>query len=349
MSQPISFTSTGNCPTDWVASSRNGTPAARERALRITGGSPLHGDICVSGSKNAALPEMAAALLTDRTLTLTNLPHLADITTMANLLGQHGVDIRMDGVAANGGHSGRALSLTTARVTNTTAPYDLVRKMRASVLVLGPLVARFGHARVSLPGGCAIGARPINLHLKGLEHFGASIRIDHGYVEARADGLKGAPFTFDTISVTGTENLMMAAVLAQGETILENAAREPEIQDLARMLNSMGARVAGGVHQRLGDPGVGHRRGGREVPGALGAAVGERGGERAVGVAALGRRRGGGGGGAHGRGGEPDLQAPEREQGPGRVGSQDVGPHAEALGPQGLADLQADALTPEKQ
>ena len=215
-------------------------------SIRIRGGRRLEGTIRIGGAKNAALPLMAAALLTDQTLTLTNLPHLLDITTMANLLAQHGVDIRMDGAAANGGHSGRALSLTAAKITNTTAPYDLVRKMRASVLVLGPLVAREGLARVSLPGGCAIGTRPVDLHLKALETLGAEIDLTGGYIEARAPrGLRGAHVVFPTVSVGATENILMTACLAQGETVLANAAREPEISDLARCLVAMGARIDG--------------------------------------------------------------------------------------------------------
>jgi UDP-N-acetylglucosamine 1-carboxyvinyltransferase len=215
-------------------------------SIRIRGGRRLEGTIRIGGAKNAALPLMAAALLTDHTLTLNNLPHLADITTMANLLGQHGVDIRMDGAAGDGGHSGRALSLTAKSITNTTAPYDLVRKMRASVLVLGPLVAREGLARVSLPGGCAIGTRPVDLHLKALEALGAEIDLTGGYIEARAPrGLRGGHVVFPTVSVGATENILMAACLARGESVIANAAREPEIADLARCLVAMGARIEG--------------------------------------------------------------------------------------------------------
>ncbi len=206
----------------------------------IDGGRPLEGRVTISGAKNAALPAMAAALLTDERVVLSNVPRVRDISTLRSLLEELGVDSSVKHEKA-----GNRVEIRARKLHNPVAPYELVKQMRASVLVLGPLVGRFGHARVSLPGGCAIGARPINLHLKGLERLGASIRIEHGDVEARADGLKGAPFTFDTISVTGTENLMMAAVLAEGETVLENAAREPEVEDLANLLNKMGARIEG--------------------------------------------------------------------------------------------------------
>jgi UDP-N-acetylglucosamine 1-carboxyvinyltransferase len=214
--------------------------------IRIRGGNKLKGTIRISGAKNAALPLLAASLLTGDTLTLTNLPHLVDITTLASLLGQLGVEIEMNGHAPNGGHAGRALSLTARRITNTTAPYDLVRKMRASVLVLGPLLARVGEAKVSLPGGCAIGTRPVDLHLKGLTALGAEIELEAGYINAKAPrGLKGARVTFPMVSVGATENLLMAACLAEGETVIENAAREPEIGDLARCLVAMGAEIEG--------------------------------------------------------------------------------------------------------
>ncbi len=214
--------------------------------IRIRGGVPLHGTIAVSGAKNAALPLMAASLLTDETLQLSNLPHLADITTLANLLSQLGVSLSMDGHAPNGGHAGRVMSLTARRIVSTTAPYDLVRKMRASILVLGPLVAREGHARVSLPGGCAIGTRPVDLHLKGLQQLGATIELREGYIEAEAkNGLTGAEIVFPFVSVGATENLLMAACLAKGETILKNAAREPEVTDLAQCLQAMGADIEG--------------------------------------------------------------------------------------------------------
>ncbi|RMD60740.1 MAG: UDP-N-acetylglucosamine 1-carboxyvinyltransferase [Alphaproteobacteria bacterium] len=214
--------------------------------IRIRGGRPLHGEIAISGAKNAALPLMAASLLSDETLTLSNLPHLVDITTLANLLVQHGAEIRMNGAAGNGGHTGRVLELRARDIVSTRAPYDLVRKMRASVLVLGPLVARAGRAEVSLPGGCAIGTRPVDLHIKGLNLLGAEVELREGYIHARAPrGLVGAEVVFPAVSVGATENLMMAATLARGETRLVNAAREPEVTDLAHCLVKMGARIKG--------------------------------------------------------------------------------------------------------
>ena len=217
--------------------------------IRITGGVPLDGVIAIGGAKNAALPLMAASLLTAETLSLENVPDLADIATMANLLVQHGAGIAM---AGDGGPSGRRLDLSAAHITSITAPYDLVRKMRASVLVLGPLLARCGRARVSLPGGCAIGTRPIDLHIKGLRQLGAVIELHEGYVDARAPkGLRGAEIVFPSVSVGATENLLMAASLAEGETVLINAAREPEIGDLAACLQAMGARIEGIGSDRL--------------------------------------------------------------------------------------------------
>lgn len=214
--------------------------------IRIVGGTPLKGIIPIGGAKNAALTLMPACLLTDGTLTLSNLPHLVDITTMANLLAQHGVLMALNGDSRNGGHTGRVLELTASAITNTTAPYDLVRRMRASVLVLGPLLARCGEARVSLPGGCAIGTRPVDLHLKALEQMGAEIELDGGYINARVAGrLKGAHIIFPQVTVGGTENLMMAATLAEGETVLSNAAREPEVADLTHCLVAMGAKIEG--------------------------------------------------------------------------------------------------------
>jgi UDP-N-acetylglucosamine 1-carboxyvinyltransferase len=211
--------------------------------IRIRGGRRLVGRIAIGGAKNAALPLMAASLLTDERLILTNTPALADIATLARLLEQLGVAVDPEG---------GTLALTSARITSTTAPYDLVRKMRASVLVLGPLLAREHRARVSLPGGCAIGARPVDLHLKGLEAMGASIELTEGYVEARAPGgLRGAEILFPFVSVGATENLLMAATLARGETVLRNAAREPEVQDLAHCLVSMGADISGIGTDRL--------------------------------------------------------------------------------------------------
>ena len=213
--------------------------------MRIRGGNPLKGVISIGGAKNAALPLMVAALLSEETLTLGNLPHVADIATLANLLRQHGVTLTLDGHAENG-HIGRTLSLNAKTITSTTAPYDLVRKMRASVLVLGPLLARAGEARVSLPGGCAIGNRPIDLHLTALEQLGAEISLDDGYIVATAPhGLKGADIQFPLVSVGATENLLMAACLADGDTVLANAAREPEVGDLAHCLVAMGARIEG--------------------------------------------------------------------------------------------------------
>ena len=226
--------------------------------IRIKGGVPLQGVIPIGGAKNATLPLMAAGLLTPQTLILENVPDLADIATMANLLVQHGVAIAMDGV----GNSGHALELSAEQITSTTAPYDLVRKMRASVLVLGPLLARCGRARVSLPGGCAIGPRPVDLHIKGLQRLGAEVELRQGYIEARAPrGLKGAEIAFPTVSVGATENLLMAATLADGETLLINAAREPEITDLAECLLAMGARIDGIGTDRLRICGVGRLHG----------------------------------------------------------------------------------------
>lgn len=218
--------------------------------LRIRGGTPLKGAIRISGAKNAALPLMAACLLTEETLALANLPHLADISTLSNLLAQHGVDMVFSG--GDSSCRGREVALTAANITSTEAPYDLVRKMRASVLVLGPLVARFGRAKVSLPGGCAIGPRPVDLHIKGLQAMGAKIELEAGYIHAEApQGLRGAEFVFPQVSVGATENLLMAATLAQGETVLVNAAREPEITDLAHCLVAMGAEIHGIGTDRL--------------------------------------------------------------------------------------------------
>jgi len=213
--------------------------------IRIKGGVALHGTIPISGAKNAALPLMAASLLTGEALTLSNLPHLVDISTMVQLLAEIGVEVSMNGMTG-GGHTGRVLSLTAGEPESATAPYDLVRKMRASVLVMGPLLARWGEARVSLPGGCAIGTRPIDLHLEAFRALGAEIELEEGYVYAKAPkGLKGAKILFPFVSVGATENAMMAACLADGETIIANAAREPEITDLANCLVAMGAEIDG--------------------------------------------------------------------------------------------------------
>ncbi len=214
--------------------------------IRIEGGVPLKGAIAISGAKNAALPLMVASLLTGERLTLSNLPHLADTALMAALLANHGVTVGMDGNGGKGGEAGRVLSLDACTVKNLTAPYDLVRKMRASFLVIGPLLARFGEARVSQPGGCAIGTRPVDLHIKGLEALGAEIALEEGYVIAHAPrGLRGGRIEFPFVSVGATENLIMAASLARGESVIENAAEEPEIADLARCLIAMGAKIEG--------------------------------------------------------------------------------------------------------
>ncbi len=207
--------------------------------IRVRGGRPLHGRISIRGAKNAALPLMAAGLLTEERLVLSNVPHLADIETMASLLAQHGIAVEAPDAAR------RTLSLGGA-ITSTEAPYEIVRKMRASILVLGPVLARCGQARVSLPGGCAIGTRPVDLHLKGLEALGAEIRLEGGYVQALAPrGLRGAAIVLPFASVGATENLLMAASLADGQTTLTNAAREPEIVDLIACLTAMGARIEG--------------------------------------------------------------------------------------------------------
>jgi len=219
--------------------------------IRIRGGKPVEGQISIGGAKNAALPLMVASLLTDETLTLENLPFLADITTLSHLLVQHGVSITMNG-AARGDERGHSMSLSASHIASTTAPYDLVRKMRASVLVLGPLVARCREARVSLPGGCAIGTRPVDLHLAGLERLGALVELRNGYIEVRAPhGLAGAEIVFSKASVGATENLLMAASLAEGETRLINAAREPEVVDLANCLIAMGAEIEGAGTGRI--------------------------------------------------------------------------------------------------
>lgn len=206
--------------------------------LIITGNGPVDGEVWVSGAKNAALPILCATLLADEPVTIGNLPHLQDITTTLELLGHLGVEPVMG--------EKMTIQLDGSQVKHCDAPYELVKKMRASILVLGPLVAHFGHADVSLPGGCAIGSRPVDLHLRGLEAMGAEIRVEGGYIRARVEGrLKGATIFFDTVTVTGTENLLMAAALAEGTTVLENAAREPEVVDLAELLIKMGANIRG--------------------------------------------------------------------------------------------------------
>ncbi|NQV44445.1 MAG: UDP-N-acetylglucosamine 1-carboxyvinyltransferase, partial [Rhodospirillales bacterium] len=211
--------------------------------IHIQGGKPLHGEIQISGAKNAALPLMAASLLSTEPLILTNLPDLADINSMSGVLSGLGVDVQRNG---NGGPHSQC-RMHAESISETTAPYELVRKMRASILVLGPLLARAGHARVSLPGGCAIGTRPVDLHLKAMQHLGADITLSEGYIDARAPdgGLKGGHIVFPFVTVGGTENALMAATLADGETIISNAAREPEIGDLAHCLTAMGAKIEG--------------------------------------------------------------------------------------------------------
>ena len=223
--------------------------------LRIRGGRRLAGEIVISGAKNAALPEMCAALLTAERVRLQNVPSLNDVTTMARLLKTLGVGLEM------GERGDRDLTLSADRVISHDAPYELVKTMRASILVLGPLLARFGDARVSLPGGCAIGTRPVDQHIKGLQAMGADIVVEHGYIVARAKRLQGARITTDMVTVTGTENLLMAATLAEGETILENAAQEPEVGDLAEMLIAMGARIEGHGTSRIRIVGVDRLRG----------------------------------------------------------------------------------------
>ena len=205
--------------------------------LEITGGTPLHGEVAISGAKNAALPILCAALLADSPVTLRNVPRLNDVATTLKLLARMGVAITRRDDAS--------LEIDPRGIKEMLAPYELVKTMRASILVLGPLVGRFGQADVSLPGGCAIGARPVNLHVAGLQKMGATIAIENGYVRARAGRLHGARLVLDTVTVTGTENLMMAAVCARGETVIENAAREPEIAELALFLTAMGARIEG--------------------------------------------------------------------------------------------------------
>ena len=215
--------------------------------LRITGGRRLAGEVQVSGAKNAALPILCASLLASDALTLARVPSLQDVRTMLRLLRQLGI---------RESREGDALVLDASTLTSHEAPYDLVKTMRASILVLGPLLARLGEARVSLPGGCAIGARPVDQHIKGLQAMGAQISIEHGYVVARASRLRGARIVTDMVTVTGTENLMMAATLASGTTLIENAAREPEVVDLARVLNAMGANVSGAGTDRIEIQGV---------------------------------------------------------------------------------------------
>ena len=218
--------------------------------LLIRGGRPLTGEVSISGAKNAALPELCAALLTREAVTLNNVPHLQDVATILKLLRHMGVS------AARDANDSGTVSVNAAEVGAPEAPYELVKTMRAAILVLGPLLARFGRARVSLPGGCAIGSRPVDQHIKGLQSLGATIHVEHGYIVATAKRLRGARITTDMVTVTGTENLLMAATLAQGETVLENAAQEPEVPDLANMLIAMGARIEGHGTRRIVIQGV---------------------------------------------------------------------------------------------
>jgi len=225
--------------------------------IQIRGGRRLNGEVRISGAKNAALPILAAGLLADGPVTIANVPHLKDVTTMIALLSRMGVSVTVD--------EKMRVEVDSTSIREYVAPYDLVKTMRASILVLGPLLARYGKADVSLPGGCAIGARPVNLHVAGLERMGAEIHIENGYIRATAGRLKGARIVFDMVTVTGTENLMMAGVLADGETVLENAAREPEVVDLAEFLIAMGAKIQGAGTDKITIQGVDKLRPKRDV------------------------------------------------------------------------------------
>ncbi len=216
--------------------------------LLIQGGVTLNGEVRISGAKNAVLPILAATLLAEGTSIVQNVPHLHDVTTTVALLGSMGVSVTVDETMS--------IEVDASTLTTQVAPYDLVRTMRSSILVLGPLLARYGYAEVSLPGGCAIGSRPVNIHIKGMQEMGADIEVKNGYIIAKANRLKGARIFMDMVTVTGTENLMMAAVLADGTTILENAAREPEVTDLAKFLNKMGAKISGAGTDTLTIEGV---------------------------------------------------------------------------------------------
>lgn len=218
--------------------------------LAIQGGTRLSGTVTISGAKNAALPILAGTLLATEPVTISNVPHLKDVTTMLSLLQMMGAQVTVDDRVG--------VQVDASNIDKRQAPYDLVKTMRASILVLGPLVARFGEADVSLPGGCAIGARPVNLHVAGLQAMGADVVVEEGFIKARADRLKGAHIVFDMVTVTGTENLLMAAVLADGETVLENAAREPEVTDLANFLIGMGAKIEGAGSSTIVVNGVDH-------------------------------------------------------------------------------------------
>lgn len=223
--------------------------------LIIKGGIPLNGEIRISGAKNAALPILAASLLSGAPVQISNIPHLQDVTTIVSLLGQMGVKITLD--------ERSNIEIEAAKLASFHAPYDLVRTMRASVLVLGPLLSRFGEAEVSLPGGCAIGTRPVDQHLKGLQAMGADISIENGYIKAKAKRLHGASIVMEMVTVTGTENIMMAAVLAKGQTVIHNAAREPEVEDLANFLNTLGAKVSGAGTSTIVIDGIDELGGGR--------------------------------------------------------------------------------------
>ncbi|MDH3901137.1 MAG: UDP-N-acetylglucosamine 1-carboxyvinyltransferase, partial [Gammaproteobacteria bacterium] len=216
--------------------------------LKITGGTALEGEVRISGAKNAVLPIMAATLLADGPVTISNVPHLHDVTTTMELLGRMGVDLVVD--------ESMGIEVDTRSINSLSAPYELVKTMRSSILVLGPMLSRFGQADVSLPGGCAIGSRPVNLHIKGLRALGADIEVENGNIKARVDRLRGARLVMDLVTVTGTENLMMAACLARGTTLIENAAREPEVVDLANCLIAMGARIEGAGTDRIEIEGV---------------------------------------------------------------------------------------------
>jgi UDP-N-acetylglucosamine 1-carboxyvinyltransferase len=223
--------------------------------LQIQGGTPLSGEVRISGAKNATLPILAASLLADDPVVVANVPHLQDVTTTIELLGRMGVSVTID--------ERLQIEVDASTLKECFAPYELVKTMRASILVLGPLLARFGRADVSLPGGCAIGARPVNIHVAGLQAMGADIQIEGGYIRARAPRLRGARLVLDTVTVTGTENLMMAATLADGESVIENAAREPEVVDLANFLVAMGARIRGAGTDKIVVEGVARLRGTR--------------------------------------------------------------------------------------
>src|SRR5215831_1673872 len=233
--------------------------------IRITGGRKLNGVIPISGAKNATLPLMIASLLTDQTLILDNVPRLADVVLLQRILGNHGVDVMVGGKRpGEAAHDGQTLHISAARIVDTTAPYELVSRMRASFWVIAPLVARMGEAKISLPGGCAIGTRPVDLLIMALEQLGAEIEIDGGYVVARAkNGLRGGEVVFPKVTVGGTHTAIMAASLANGNSVIENAAREPEIRDVADCLNKMGAKISGAGTSRIVVEGVPRLKGAR--------------------------------------------------------------------------------------